>query len=349
MQLLLLSLVPALLFSQVLIGGPTAWASAHLMFDDPTLDLATSVTLDIDAQYVWQQIFDYDNSNNSGTIQHSYSIVRSYSYSSRTFNQAVVTEARKEASELQIQLQADVSYSVYSASVKTGYQQSREVSSLLERTTQDQKEYTENSSFTETRTCKLVLYRRIFQGPGLSVDEDTLKATPLPLPSDQLSQDAPVELVVQPKAFLKNLTVVYGDQPSQAPVDRVRDWLGGSADINADQGGKYVWLVPVMTTNVSEAMTTIDLFIQNTPDPRYPDVTVGAGGPYRYLVPVRQSSEDLYITRLSLVRATSAISNIANVTYIGLPQGATSDINAGRGGDYLYLSWELQRAYVPLP
>ncbi|KAG6826190.1 hypothetical protein H0H92_000771 [Tricholoma furcatifolium] len=366
----LLSLSPVLLFSHLLVCGPIARVSAH-MFEDPKIDLARAVTLSLDAQYVWKQIFDYDNSNNSGPIQHTYTISRSSSYSSQTFNQAVVSEAQSESSKSEVQLEADVSYDIASASVKTGFQQSKDVSNALEKTTQDQKTYTETSSFTETRSytvgpnSRLVLYRRAFQGPGLDVEEDVLKATPLPLPADQLIEDAPLTLVIQPKSFLKNLTmslfnspqvnasnqVVYGDQPSQAPVDRVRDWFGGSDDINAGQGGKYVWLVPVMTTNVSEAITTIDLFIQGTADPRYPDVSMGAGGPYRYLVPVTQSNTNMFITKLTLARnsySNGAISNLPNITFVGFPQGATSDINKDRGGDFLYLVWELQRAYVPL-
>ncbi|KAG6812464.1 hypothetical protein H0H92_002729 [Tricholoma furcatifolium] len=354
MQLLSLWLAPALLLSQVLVGGPTTWASAHLMFDDPTLDLATSVTLSINASYVWREVFDYDNSGNSGTIEHSISIVKSSSYSSQTFNQAVVTQAQKEASTKQIQLQTDVSYSVISASVMAADQQSKEVSDLLYQTTQDQKEYTESYSFNETRTytvggnSRLILYQRTFQGPGLSSDLDTFQTTSVPLPDKNLSQPVPLELVVQPQAFVKNLTVVYGNLSSQAPQDRVRELSGGSDDINANQGGSYVWLVPEMTTDVSEAITTFDLFIQSKPDSRYTDIAAGTGGSYRYLVPVRQSNEDSFITKLTLVRSPYAISSMPNVTYIGIAQGATSDINAGRGGNYLYLSWELQTAYVPL-
>ena len=99
-------------------------------------------------------------------------------------------------------------------------------------------------------------------------------------------------------------------------------------------------------TQVSSALTTFDLFIQDQIDSRYDDLAAGAGGSYRYLVPVRQSDQNLFISQLTLVRSGSALGDLSNVTWPGLPQGATSDINAGRGGTYLYLSWQLQRAYA---
>ncbi|KAG6824601.1 hypothetical protein H0H92_006383, partial [Tricholoma furcatifolium] len=78
-----------------------------------------------------------------------------------------------------------------------------------------------------------------------------------------------------------------------------------------------------MTTNVSEAITGIDLFTQSQADPRYPDVSLGAGGPNRYLVPVRQSGTDMFITKLTFARSAysnGAISNLPNITFVGLPQ-----------------------------
>ncbi|KAG6867895.1 hypothetical protein C0993_009741 [Termitomyces sp. T159_Od127] len=141
------------------------------------------------------------------------------------------------------------------------------------------------------------------------------------------------------------LEVVYGEQATDAPGDRIRDWYNGSDDINRSFGGKYVWLVPEWTTQVSQALTNVDLVIQGQADTRYDDLAKGAGGNYRYLIPVRRSNQKLFISALTLARSEDALNDIPEQIWRSLPQGATNDINKGRHGDFLYLVWELQRAY----
>ncbi|KAG6849087.1 hypothetical protein C0991_012153, partial [Blastosporella zonata] len=193
---------------------------------------------------------------------------------------------------------------------------------------------------------RLVLYQRVFQGPGITVQEETLRATPTPLTGTQLVEDVPITLVLSPKQFIQDITVVYGDHPSDAPSDRVREWFGGSDDINYGYGGQYVWIVPKYTTQVSQALTSFDLVIQSNADARYNDVSKGAGGDYRYLIPVKQSNKDFFISDITLARSDKDLSSsVGNLTWHDLPQAHTQDINKGRGGSYLYLVWELQRVY----
>ena len=92
-------------------------------------------------------------------------------------------------------------------------------------------------------------------------------------------------------------------------------------------------------------MTNFDLVIQAESDDRYDDLAAGAGGSYRYLIPVIQSNQNLRISELTLVRSNSPLI-VYSVTWPDLPQGATRDINEGRQKTYLYLSWQLQRAYA---
>ncbi|KNZ77460.1 hypothetical protein J132_05418 [Termitomyces sp. J132] len=143
--------------------------------------------------------------------------------------------------------------------------------------------------------------------------------------------------------------VVYGDQASDAPDDRVGDWFGGSDNINYGFDANITQIclaLLVYTTQVSEALTNFDLIIQDQEDSRYNDLAAGTGGNYRYLIPVRQNNQDLFISKLTLVRSASSVDDLFNVTWPGLPQGATGNINAGREGTYLYLSRQLQRAYA---
>ncbi|KAG5731128.1 hypothetical protein E4T56_gene5125 [Termitomyces sp. T112] len=309
-------------------------------------------TLTITARYVWELVFDYDNSGNSGEIVHSYEYTTSGSYTSTTFNETVTEEARKLVESGSIQLQSGASYGPVSASVEAGFSTSTEVNNMLQYTTKEQSEETTTWSIKETRQytigahSRLILYQRHFYGPGMSVQDSALRTTSVPLPADEIEEEVLIDLELEARNYISGMTVVYADQASHAPSDRVRDWFGGSDDINFGFEGKFVWLVPVYTPQVSEALTNFDLVIQVQDDPRYDDLAAGTGGSFRYLLPVRQNNQYLFISKLTLVRSDSSLGDLSNVTWPGLPQGATRDINAGRDGTYLYLSWQLQRAYA---
>ncbi|KAG6860271.1 hypothetical protein C0995_013448 [Termitomyces sp. Mi166 len=331
----------ALLFPRIVVGIPTNTSSKLSAID---ASLNPSVT--IEGKLVWKLVFDYDNSANTGSIVHFYEFSRSGSYSSQTFNEAVSTEAKKLAQSGSIQIESGVSYGPVSANVKSGFETSKEVSSMLERTTREQKEATESYTRKETRNytigahSRLVLYQRVFQGPGITVQMETLKTTPTPLPNDQLAEKIPIELVLEPKKFVKSLKVVYSDTPLDAPADRVRDWFEGSDDINDTFGG-------LQNNIVSEALTKFDLVITSKRDPRYDDLSKGAGGGNRYLIPVKQSDKNLFISELTLARFKSdKFSSLNELIWSDLQKDYTRDINKGRGGDYLYLVWQLQRAYT---
>ncbi|KAG6872773.1 hypothetical protein C0995_006693 [Termitomyces sp. Mi166 len=313
--------------------------------------MSSKVTLTITGRYTWELVFDYDNSGNSGEITHSYEFIRSGSYSSTTFNETVSSEARKLAESGSIQLETGASYGPVSASVAVGYETSNEVNTMLENTTSVQSEQTVSWSVKETREytvgsySRLILYQRNFYGPGMRVQESAFRTTSVPLPADEMEEEVLINLELEPKIFISGMTVVYADRASDAPGDRVRDWFGGSDDINYSFGGKYVWLVPQWTTQVSQALTNFDLVIQGEEDPRYDDLAKGAGGDYRYLIPVIRSNQQLFISELTLARSADPMNDLPSIIWSSLPQGATGDINKGREGDYLYLVWQLQRAY----
>ncbi|KAG6839106.1 hypothetical protein C0991_005739, partial [Blastosporella zonata] len=233
MQLLSLSLTSALLLSRIVVGTPTDTSEAA----------AASPTITIAGNYVWKLVFDYNNSNNTGNFTQSYSKVESGSYTSQTFNQAVQNQVESLSTSASIGIEYGASYGPVSASVSSSLAVSKDVSSALEQTTSEQKETVQSYSNQENRTyvvgphSRAVLYQRTFQAPGLLVQEDVFKSTPIPLTDAELVQSAPIQAVVSPKQFIKNLTIVTGDQPSNAPGNRVRDWFGGSDDVNYGQSG----------------------------------------------------------------------------------------------------------------
>ncbi|KAG6830641.1 hypothetical protein H0H87_007455 [Tephrocybe sp. NHM501043] len=334
--------------------------------------MSQTVAFPIKARLLWRLVFDYDNSGNQGSIEHKYTFTESGSYTSTEFNESVATHAKKLHDEDKIEVQVGASYGPVSANVGAGHTSSKEIDDMLQNTSRIQSESTISYSRTEERTytvgpqSRLCLYQRNFKYPGMSVAETTFRTTPVPLGNDELEEEVVVDLVLAPKSFIKNikacflaprtvhasesmfswfLQVIYSDRLTQAPSDRIRDINGGSDDINYDQSGKYVWLVAEKTTKVAEAITHIDLVITSTEDKRYDDLAKGAKGKYRYLIPIRQSGQSLFLTNLRLLRSHSDIINIGIIIGLFQASGYTKDINAGRGGDYLHLLWDSERAY----
>jgi hypothetical protein len=94
-----------------------------------------------------------------------------------------------------------------------------------------------------------------------------------------------------------------------------------------------VWLVPEYTSQIEEAVTNFDLFIQNTATAG-PDLASGAGGEFRYLVPIKNPREKKKITEIALMRRKDG--DLRGPGH-GYGNSLTSDINRHRGGDWLYL------------
>ena len=103
---------------------------------------------------------------------------------------------------------------------------------------------------------------------------------------------------------------------------------------------RYVWIVPTYTYTAADAATRFDLFIQDKSHPGWDDLAKGAGGSYRYLVPVPDGNNITKITGLKLYRSNNAVGAFP-APYVS----HTSDINANRGKSFLYLIWSNAAAY----
>ena len=114
----------------------------------------------------------------------------------------------------------------------------------------------------------------------------------------------------------------------------VLDIHGGSADVNKGMGGKYTYVIKVMTTNPAEAATSFVFFNQNTPLPKEyygDDYAEGAGGDYRYIKKsFDREKSPIRWDNLKLCRGS-----------VPHGWGSTTDLNKGRGGDDLYLIWKI--------
>ncbi|KAG6889609.1 hypothetical protein C0995_016135 [Termitomyces sp. Mi166 len=310
------------------------------------------VTMTMMAKYVWKLVFDYDNSGSPTPMEHTYALTQSGSYNPMMFNEFVSKEAKKLVESGK--LQSGASYRPSSVTFMTGHQMSKEVSSFLQNMTMDQPEKTMSYDRMEVRKVmigpksRMMVYQRTFEAPGMIIQEDTLKMIAAPLPKEEMVEEVPMQMMMVAMKFVKGLKlnqVVSSDNPLDAPSDRVRDWFGGSDEMNYMYGGKFVWIVPIMTTQVSEALTSFDLVITPKADPHHDDLAKDAGGSHRYLIPIKQTS-DLFMTELTLARFSSdAHLLLPTMFWPNLPKGFTSDINMERGGGYLYLVWKMQKAY----
>ncbi|KAG5644033.1 hypothetical protein DXG03_009185 [Asterophora parasitica] len=304
----------------------------------------TTIEIAIKSKFRWNLIFDYDNSDNSGSIVHEFKFTMSGSYSSKKYMETVSVTTRKTAESHGLELQTGASYGPFSASINNSSNSSKELTDMLSNTTSTQTDKTLEWSNEENRTYKVgahsrvCLYQRSFEAEGMYLRESVYRTTPEPLPKEEMVEEDTIITEVRPTTYLKSLEVYYTSSEVSAPGDRIPENSGQSSDINYRFGGKFVWLVPRYTTNTKEALTRFDVVIQPDEDKHHNDLAKGAGGKFRYLIHVNQKT-DLLITKAGLLRSSSSISGTDG-------WGAkTIDINKGREGSYLYVVWNAEKAW----
>ncbi|EAU83124.1 hypothetical protein CC1G_11650 [Coprinopsis cinerea okayama7 len=305
-----------------------------------------TTTIQLKATLYWKLVFEYNNSDNSGQIVQSYT-AKVYSESTRsTFSETVSRTTTDIMEKEGITSAADASWGPVSANVSASYEHSEEVNYMLEQTTKltgedvYKKETEETRSYTIGPGGKLNLYQQYLSGPGLNAAYNVFSTEPK---RENERTEVIIDVVVEAVEFIRNIRVVYTDSPTEAPTDRIRELNGGNADVNADKKGNYVWLVPEYTRKYKDALTGLDFVQQDHKDDRYMDLAKGAGGSYRYLVPAYNTREKNKFTECTLLRSNHGIS-LSQVKNWGW-SGMTLDINAGRGGDFLYVLWKTRYAY----
>ncbi|KAJ3559521.1 hypothetical protein NM688_g294 [Phlebia brevispora] len=140
--------------------------------------------------------------------------------------------------------------------------------------------------------------------------------------------------------WVSGVDVSYGSEWSEEVRHAVREIDGAGDDIDKGFGGSFVWITPQYNSYLSNACTSFKVVIQDSEMSGAKDLAQGAGGAYRYLTPVHDRSASSKIIDLGLLRSQSAVSS-PPAPYTGM----TSNINEGRGGDYLYLIWQT----APIP
>jgi hypothetical protein len=282
--------------------------------------------LELQGTYTWELLFDIDNSGNAGEIRRKEEVRTSLSISYESLLHEVQNSAVKTS------LNVNAKWEVVSVSMHSGLETS--FSSTFEKTAKSHKNLeetrTKSEEFVIGANSVLKLYRLVFHGPGISCVTDTLSSTPSPLEAVRIS------CTVRPMLFLKEIDVVYTEDAVSKPENSLQEIDGGNADINAGFGGKFVWLVPIWTTDRTKAATSVEIIAQKAENSNYEDLAKGAGGEYRYLKIFRDPTAGVGITRLRLLRTMSS-------TTLPSTRGwkhCTGDINMRRKGDFLYLCWE---------
>ncbi|KAI0597311.1 hypothetical protein F4775DRAFT_593444 [Biscogniauxia sp. FL1348] len=139
-------------------------------------------------------------------------------------------------------------------------------------------------------------------------------------------------------SYISGIKVMYGKNPPSHYISEINK---GVPDINRKFGGEYVWLVPEWTDDRDKAVTYFDVRITRSSQAGMSDLAKGARGDYRYLVPKVDVHIEKKLRRLALYRKSNRegpiqMSDIKDRGYTDF----STDINAGRRGDYLHLIWE---------
>lgn len=247
-----------------------------------------------------------------------------------TVNEYKKTESSKNSQELNV----GFTYKAITASTKLTNENSREVSNFLSTKVQTSSsskfeyERKEEREYNVGPNSVLELYQLKFEAPGVEYTFPTLSTVYEP------PRVVPINVVVEPIRFLHNIRVQYADDEGGRPTDRIREVNNKNDDIYFQFGGKFVYLVPEYTLVTDNAMTNIDIVITGGNKPGFSDVSKGAGGDNRYIVPVRGTFVTRKITEVALLRNENSAGSLAQVPGY---DGITKDINEGRGKHFLHL------------
>merc|ERR1711933_317227 len=119
---------------------------------------------------------------------------------------------------------------------------------------------------------------------------------------------------------------------------KIKEVDGSGDDLNKGFGGSYMYLWACTTSCSTDAVTGMVVFQSNTGNGQLgQDIAKEAGGDYRYIITKKETGEQkVDVTSLKLWRTGSSDSKPSKYGYTDW----TTDINNGRGGDYLYVCWK---------
>lgn len=106
---------------------------------------------------------------------------------------------------------------------------------------------------------------------------------------------------------------------------------------------RFVYLKPVFTNQVKEALTDVRVRIEdNAWSGGSTDLASGAGGKFRYLQFNKDGNNDQKYEAAALLRRAGIPATINDAPKFNV---ITTDINAGRGGDFLYVVFKSRKVF----
>lgn len=169
-------------------------------------------------------------------------------------------------------------------------------------------------------------------------------------PCAVLTAAATMQYSVPMVSFLKGIRYVRDKHRTNMPSDAVQEIdhprYDNGNDINKGMGGPFLWFVVERTNKLSEALTGFTFVRSGSREPgrsSYDDLAQGCGGDFRYLIPERTPGcKAINPYTVTLWRSPHTDQLPRQRKYDNTP-----DLNAGRGGDYLYLCWKTGSTKIP--
>ncbi|KAI4247439.1 MAG: hypothetical protein L6R40_001387 [Gallowayella cf. fulva] len=294
----------------------------------------------------WETIWYHDNSTNpQGWQKDEYEkkIVRSLRISQ--FNESTRTRIEDTKQSSSVSATVGASYGPVSASVTGSHSASKEITDTYIGTIRQQKDVTIEVTTTEKHTYfvgpggKGGLYQAYFSAPGIDVSLQQVQT----LPAQPEAEEIQIILKMQELKFLSDIQVIYTDNVNDKPWDTIREVTGQNEDINSGFGGKYVWLKPIYTNQVSQAITDCRIRIQDDAWSGGTDLAKGAKGKFRYLQFNKDTNNDRKYTDVKLLRSAGKPLSLSEAKGFDF---LTTDINKDRKGDFLYLAFQVREAFA---
>lgn len=293
-------------------------------------DVFKPIEITVEGQYYWERIYYIDNRGQNNPYKETRKITKSVTTSYSDLKKSIVDSSIKSS----LNLDVGGVFDIITASVKgsldteltTSYQSTVERKSETHVTEELTREFTVGANSIGE------MFRLVYKGPGVTYATSTI-STDGKLPQDKVFITCRVKQI----PLIKDIQVVYTDQSVERPQNLITESTGGSPDINKGFGGKYVWLVPVWTSNADKAVTNIQFVMQSSSNEAYRDLAAGTGGQYRYLKMLKDMSHTR-IKRVGLLRSPKAKYIYGDRHKYGWDE-CTEDINSDRKGDWLHLCW----------
>ncbi|KAL8721626.1 MAG: hypothetical protein Q9225_001715, partial [Loekoesia sp. 1 TL-2023] len=297
--------------------------------------MANDIIIPVTGSLYWVEIWFRDNSSNPDGVQ----VVESEKKVVRSVKISQFNESTKEAIEntkqsASAKAEVGASYGVVSATVSTEISASKEITDTYSYTAREQRDMSvEETTIDRTKYeikghGRLGLYQAYFSAPGIDVSLSQSRTGGSKPPSE----DVKLEVRMHKLDFISSLEAVYTDNGNDRPFDCLHEITRQNEDINSGFGGKYVYLKPVYTNQVSQALTDCRVRIESNPwSGGTDDLAKGAGGAYRYLQFNKDARNHQKFETSALLRRAGGPATIKDAPDFNV---LTTDINKDRGGDY---------------